>query len=221
MKNWVVAFSLCGTFLASAVVRADEPMVWDAGHVALSVERLFGYSHTSSTVTEGGSSTTSSSDTLSFLGGSLATAYSVPRLGADVFVAPNFSVGLAAAVTYLSISSETGTIIRLAPRVGYAVHAASHLVVWPRIGMSYEHSSYNLSSTGTSDDQTASLTAVTAELPMVIRMLGRASILVDPFAEIGVGGSASSSTGSITGTSSSIDRKANEFGLHFGLLIYL
>lgn len=107
------------------------------GQVAVSVERLFGVSHTSQS--QGNASFTSVS-VVGSSGYSLGfTPYSIPRLAIDGFLTDGLSLGVGANFANLSSSSESSTItvIGFSPRMGYAIEVSSGFTFWPRTGISY------------------------------------------------------------------------------------
>ncbi|HVR64612.1 MAG TPA: hypothetical protein VMU50_22075 [Polyangia bacterium] len=224
MKIRIGFVILFASFFSAPLVRADELVLGESGHVALSVERLFGYSHLSMTTTSGGVDSTETFNIFSFLGAPNFGAYSIPRLAGDVFVARGFSLGLTGELVHLSASGtgssdESGTLFQLAPRVGYLFHAAPLLAIWPRAGVTYERSSFTTTSSVTHQSSTlrTSLTAVTIEAPFALRLVARVALLIVPFADIGVGGS---TQGNVLG-SPSRDLKETEFGVEMGMLIFL
>ena len=209
--------------LSAPLVHADELALGDAGHVALSVERLFGYSHISSTRTTAGVDSTETANIISFLGNAGAISYSLPRVGGDVFVAPNFSLGLAGVVIQEwasggGSSDVSATIFQVEPRLGYLLRAAPTVAVWPRVGLTYVHSSSTSTSTTTNQKTTltGSLTAVTIEAPIAIRLWPRVAALIVPFGDIGVSGS-----NELGLFGSNVDVKETEFGVQMGILIFL
>jgi hypothetical protein len=206
---------LLGLVLSADGAHADETPFGGRGQVALSIEHLFGYFHDSATTKQGGIEDTVSQDTFALLG-NVGVGYSIPRLAADVFVAPNLSLGLAGVLIHNSSDGGSTTAYEVAPRLGYTVHASSRLTVWPRVGLIYEHVSSNASSSGSSSNRSASTTALTVDLALVIRMLGSTAFVIAPFADLGIGGSQDLS-GALA---ASIDEKITELGLQFGFLMF-
>lgn len=142
MKNGIGLSCLCALLVATSVVHAQvsteqESRLGQRGQVALSAERMFGFTQTSSS----GSSRTFT--TLSFMGNSgyefLATPYSIPRLAVDVFPIDGLSLGFGGTIANISRSGadDSLTIIGLYPRIGYALNITKAFSFWPRAGISY------------------------------------------------------------------------------------
>jgi hypothetical protein len=82
---------------------------------------------------------------------------------ADFFVLQNFSVGGVIGFDYTKVGNHDGTRFQIGPRVGYNLSFTNMLGVWPRVGLSYAHSSagYTVAngnqevSTSTSNDSIA------------------------------------------------------------------
>lgn len=187
-----------------------DPSFGQTGHVAISAERLFGFVHTEEDVN--GAST--SADTINLLSAPsalLGTGYSWPRIGFDFFVSQSVSLGIAA--SYFEVSPAAGSVsgFQLAPRVGYAANLTPRLALWPRGGITYEHANVD---NGAGTSSTQSFFALTIEAPFAILIVPRAALLVGPTLDIGLSGNAS-----VGGTST--DQKFTDFGLQFGLLIYI
>ena len=122
--TWTVA---CVLVLLAGRASAQEPTFGDAGHVAISAERLFGYVHASRTQTVAGVETTASQDYFTLLTNPIGalSGYGWPRIGIDAFVINGLSVGGALGFFYLSDDDEdSATGFLLAPRIGYALAVA-------------------------------------------------------------------------------------------------
>ncbi len=214
--TWTVA---CVLVLLAGRASAQEPTFGDAGHVAISAERLFGYVHASRTQTVAGMETTASQDYFTLLTNPIGalSGYGWPRIGIDAFVINGLSVGGALGFFYLSDQDEdSATGFLLAPRIGYALAVAPRVSIWPRAGVTYWHISNNPSGTGT--DTSSSAVAVTVEVPITILLAPRVGFTIGPTVDVGVGGSTSASVG---GTSVSADQKYTDIGGHAGLLLFL
>jgi hypothetical protein len=204
--RWTLLFVVSSS---SHRVWAQELEFGAAGHAAISAERLFGFVHT--TESENGGS--SSADTFTLLSNPtalIATGYSWPRIGVDVFVAPSVSLGAAASFFNISPSSGSFSGFQLAPRVGYAVKAGPRLAIWPRGGITYERASTDAGGT----TATQSFLALTVEAPFVILVVPRAAIVVGPTLDLGLAGSASA--GGV-----STDQKFTDIGIQAGLLLFI
>jgi hypothetical protein len=214
--TWTVA---CLLVLFAGRASAQESTFGEAGHVAISAERLFGYVHASRTQTVGGTETTASQDYFTLLTNPVGalSGYGWPRIGIDAFVTRGFSVGGALGFFYLSDQDEdSSTGFLLAPRIGFAVPVGSQVSIWPRVGVTYWHISSNPSSSDT--DTSSSAVAVTIEVPVTILVAPRVGFTIGPTVDIGVGGSTSASVG---GASISADQRYTDIGGHAGLLLFL
>jgi hypothetical protein len=188
---------------------AQEPAFGDKGHVAMSVERLFGFVHTSETRSAvGGGSNTQSQDTFTLLTNPVAVAsgYAWPRVGFDVFITSRVSVGAAAG--YFNVSPPNGSLsgFVFAPRVGYAGYLGPRIAIWPRGGFTFEQVS--------NDSTKRTAFALTLEAPLAVLISPRIAILIGPTLDLPL-------SGTLTVTNVSTDDKFTEFGLQAGLLVFL
>jgi hypothetical protein len=204
----------------AASAQGPEPAFGEAGHFAVSVERMFGYAHTSIDQSTGGLSVNTSVDTISLLGnvGTSNNAYSYPRLAGDFFVAPNISVGAAVGFVHISESpgnmNLSGTGFLLAPRAGYAVRINPFVTLWPRAGLTYVRgSSVTIAQ---ADNVTISVFALTLEMPIAFRVGPHLYLLAGPSVDIGLAGSTD-----FGGGGGNLDTKATDIGLQVGLAGYL
>ena len=129
--TWMVG---CLLVLFAGRASAEEPTFGDAGHVAISAERLFGYVHASRTQTVAGTEMTASQDYFTLLTNPVGavSGFGWPRIGIDAFVAGGFSVGGALGFFYLSDQDEdSSTGFLLAPRIGFAVPVGPRVSIWP------------------------------------------------------------------------------------------
>ena len=221
---------------AVAQTEADEPSFGDKGHIAISVERLFGYVHasqkTSQPASTGGDSTTTDS-VFSVLGSPITAAtsiYTFPRVAFDLFVAPGLSIG--ASISYFHVSESLGQLamtttngsaslsgIVAAPRIGYAARLSPTVWLWPRAGITYVNASNDTFGTDTGT-VSVSLFAATIEAPLTVAVVPRALILVGPTADIGLSGTRKSSS-SAAGPAPNRDIKETDFGVQAGVLLFL
>lgn len=191
--------------------QAEDTSFGRAHQLVVSADRLFGYVHSSETLSLGGVSETSSSNNVSIIGSPfapLAASYATPRLAFDGFVTDGLSIG--GSVSYFwtstkqagSTSSNSVDGFMIMPRVGYALALGQAAGIWPRVGFSYVHAS------GT--DNTVSLYAVTLEVPVVIVLGPHVALLAGPTFDVGVGGSQ-------TQNSVTIDATETDIGVMFGI----
>ena len=214
--TWTVA---CLLVLFAGRASAQEPTFGDAGHVAISAERLFGYVHASRTQTMGVTETNTSQDYFTLLTNPVGaiSGYGWPRIGIDAFVTGGLSVGGALGFFYLSDQDEdTSTGFLLAPRIGYALPVGPSVAIWPRAGVTYWHISTDPSASDT--DASSSAVAVTLEVPVTFFLAPRVGFMIGPTVDIGVGGSTSASLG---GASISADQRYTDIGGYAGLLLFL
>jgi len=199
------------SWVAGPVRAQDEPLPFGgSGHVAVSAERLFGFVHTEESAS-GASVSASTINLLSAPTALIASGYTWPRVGVDLFLSPSVSLGLAA--SYFNVSPSAGSFsgFQLAPRFGYAANVSPKLAIWPRGGITYEHVSTD-SGGGTSHEQ--SFVALTLDLPFAILVVPRGAFLIAPTLDLGLSGSSSAN-------GVSTDQKFTDFGLQFGLLLYI
>jgi hypothetical protein len=211
-----VVFSTLVTFSSKA--SAHEPVFGESGHLALSIERMTGLTHSSQTFGGVGGDTTSSLDAFTLLGNAVgsSTAYGWPRLALDIFVVNHLSVGAAASFFVVSPSTGSLTGVLLAARVGYAATLASRVGIWPRVGFSYERTSAD-SNVGLERNLATSFLALSLDVPVAIFLAPRIGLLVGPTIDLGLGGSRASTTGAVT---TSVSARATEYGFNAGFLFY-
>ena len=210
----------------------------EAWHYAISLERAIGYDHVSLTQgsygqdsgTVNGKSTTASNFSLFGVPntGALA-AFSFPRVAFDLFVAPNFSVGIGLGALHGS-SSGAGTVgdtmthsftgLLAAPRVGYALNLATDITLWARGGVSVVYARVNPGAEYANGPASIHLVAATIELPVVFTVLPRLALTAGPTLDITFNGKASQA-GFGYNSGSSVDQHVTEIGIQGGVLIYL
>jgi hypothetical protein len=59
----------------------------------------------------------------------------------DYFVAHNLSVGGFVGLDYIKAGGEHSTVFKIGPRIGYNIPLAKLISFWPKLGLSYTHSS--------------------------------------------------------------------------------
>lgn len=138
----------------------------DKGQLILSADRLvplFGYAHESVNATNNNNvSTSTSSSEISLLfahpgaaNSLLLDVHSIPRVAVDFTVINNLTLGLGlgflfglggtvkttaqngATTVTTNTDAPTGTMIGIAPRVGYIFALGEHLAFWPRAGFGF------------------------------------------------------------------------------------
>jgi hypothetical protein len=222
-----LAIVLAGLFTTTPAFAQER--FGKVGTFAVSAERLFGLVHTS-TKAENEDNDTSASlsgTTLSLLlsgDGTIGPLYSTPRIGADYFVTDGLSIGAALGffTDSSSIESESNAASQeldgptlsgflLAPRIGYAFMFQPAVGLWPRAGFTWLRSS-NSENEDPNDETTASVTALTLEVPLVIAPVPHVAILVAPTLDIGIGGGSKVDRDEPL-PDSEADVKATEFGV--------
>jgi hypothetical protein len=174
---------------AAASAAAGPAAFGDAGQFVLSAEQLFGYSYSHSSAT--GAHATNTFSLLADPLGASGAAYMWPRLGFDYFVLRGISLGAAASFTRTTTGNTNNTVFELAPRVGYDAAIGPWLSVWPRLGFTYIHGTFQQYS------------AISLEVPLVIAVAQHVAVLVTPTLDLGIAGSHST--------------KLTDAGLTFGL----
>jgi hypothetical protein len=71
---------------------------------------------------------------------------------ADYFVMENFSVGGFIGFDYVTAGDSDATTFSIGPRVGYNITLSDLVSIWPKLGLSYAHSSRTDSRTVDDDD---------------------------------------------------------------------
>lgn len=182
----------------------------------------------------GGSSytITDKSTTVALLGMTGATSTGmVPRLALDFFVVESISVG--GSLVYVSQTGETeqesaGTTTTsdnptistfvIAPRVGYAMQFDETFSIWPRAGITYfNQKTETTGATGGDTTETYSGLDLTLEGMLGISPISNFAILVGPYLDLGLSGTAKQESG---GTSQEADLKATSYGLAVSILGY-
>ena len=155
------------------------------------------------------------------------SAFSFPRAGFDVFVAPGLSVGTSLGVFHGTQSatpaggtetSESFTGVVVTPRIGYVARLAPSISFWPRAGISIIYASTSASVSGADLSQTSHLIAGTVEAPFVFTIAPRVAFTFGPTFDISFSGGTSTTVSGMTGT---VDQKVLEIGAQAGLVITL
>jgi len=184
--------------VAAAAAPSGPAAFGDAGQLAISSERLFGYSwrHRSQGAVH---DSLNSFSLLADPQGDGSSGYSWPRLGFDYFVMRGISLGAAASFFRASGNGPSLTGYELAPRIGYAAVIGPWLTAWGRLGFTYLHASGAV---------TEQFSAITIEVPLVISVAQHIGLVLSPAADIGIGGK--------IGTAST---KVTDLGITFGLVL--
>ena len=203
----------------------------EKGQIAISAERLFGFTYDSATETVNGQDTDASVTQFSLLsspitiGGNGTNAvwggYGTPRVAGDYFIIDRLSVGAALGYTHWSYTLQlpgpggnettaSGDSFTFAPRAGYLFTFNDIVGVWPRGGLTYR--SYSADNAGGHN------IAFTLEAPFVFTVIPHVVFWGGPTLDLGFAGSQHVEAGN--GTTTSIDFNAFEIGLQTGLVVY-
>jgi hypothetical protein len=222
-------------FAATAMLASSSAWAQDFGEkgtIAISAERLFGFSYDSARVTQNGQDTKASITHFSLLsspvsiGGTGGNAgvwagYSTPRVAGDYFIINRLSLGAAIGYAHWSASVETpgpggeettttGDSFTFAPRVGYFLNFTDKIGFWPRGGLTYR--SYSAENAGGHD------LAFTLEAPFAFLLIPHVGFWAGPTLDLGVTGSQKFEAPN--GTTTSYDFNALAIGLQTGLFVY-
>jgi len=220
-------------FAAAALLASSSAWAQDFGkqrQLAISAERLFGFTYNSTSVSlQGGDydgsatsfSLLSSAPTASSPGAAPWAGYGSPRVAGDYFVIDHLSIGGALGYAHVSVTSQppglgnnettqSGHVFTFAPRVGYAIAFNDMIGIWPRAGFTYR--SYSV------ENLSAHNLALTLEAPFTFNVFPHVVFWGGPTLDLGFTGSASRDNGN--GTTTSNDFHSTEFGIQTALLVY-
>ncbi|HEX2672051.1 MAG TPA: hypothetical protein VHM25_14310 [Polyangiaceae bacterium] len=230
MKRTLQCAFAVSAMLASSSAWAQS--FGEKGTIAISAERLFGFTYDSGTATQNGQDTKASVTHFSLLsspvsiGGSGGNAgvwagYSTPRVAGDYFIIDRLSLGAALGYAHWSATVQrpgpggnettaTGDSFTFAPRVGYFMTFTDKIGWWPRGGLTYR--SYSAENAGGHD------IAFTLESPFAFTLFPHAAFWAGPTVDIGFTGS--QHVDAANGTTTSVDFNAFAIGLQTGMVIY-
>ncbi|HKO49452.1 MAG TPA: hypothetical protein VJV79_17105 [Polyangiaceae bacterium] len=228
MKRTLPCAFAAAALLASSSAWAQT--FGEKGQIAISAERLFGFTYASARVTENGQDTNASVTHFSVLsspvtiggtGGATGVwaGYGSPRVAGDYFVIDRLSVGAALGYAHWSGTTETfgdaeetltGDSFTFAPRVGYFLTFNEKVGFWPRGGFSYR--------TFSAGNNSGHDLALTLEAPFAFTLIPHVVFWAGPTLDLGLTGSQSTQQGN--GTKISQDFNALEFGIQTGLVVY-
>jgi hypothetical protein len=202
----------------------------EKGQIAISSERLFGFTYDSAKVTVNDQDTSASVTHFSLLsspvtiggqggGGGVWAGYGSPRVAGDYFVIDRLSLGAALGYAHWSATSEnfggtetttTGDSFTFAPRVGYLLTFNDKIGFWPRGGFTYR--SFSSANQGGHD------LAFTLEAPFAFTLIPHVVFWAGPTLDLGLTGS--QNVRQANGTRTSVDFNALEIGIQTGLVAY-
>ena len=224
-RTFQCAFAAAALFASSSAFAQD---FGKQGQLAVSAERLFGFSYNSSTTSLQGGDATTSVTAFSLLsspvvvgGGKDAwNGYSTPRIAGDYFIIDHLSLGGALGYAHWSLTTKavvgnnestvSGDTFTFAPRVGYTFAFNDMIGIWPRAGFTYR--SYS------SDNVSAHDLALTLEAPFTFNVWPHVVFWGGPTLDLGLTGKANVDVGN--NTTQSFDFNSTEFGIQTGLLVY-
>jgi hypothetical protein len=224
-----------GSYQPAPVARSSGlDNIGEEAQITFGVDRVMGIAFDRATISpdQGGDITYKATNIALFGnpgGGGQAPSMMIPRLSLDYFVAEGISVG--GSLLYFTQSTETETdagsadgpttsTFAISPRVGYAMAFDETFSLWPRAGITYFSSkSESDSATGTgTDTRTVSGLDLTVEAMVGISPIENFAILVGPYVDLGLSGTAKDEPAG--GTSSEADAKLTSYGLAVGILGY-
>lgn len=229
MKRTLQCAFAVAAMLASSSAWAQD--FGEKGTIAISAERLFGFTYDSARETRNGQDFKASVTHFSLLsspvsiGGNGANVgvwggYSTPRVAGDYFIINRLSLGAALGYAHWSGTTQTpgpgnneetttGDSFTFAPRVGYFLSFTDKIGFWPRGGLTYR--SYSAENAGGHDF------AFTLEAPFAFTLIPHTGFWAGPTLDLGFAGSQHVEN---NGTTTSFDFNALAIGLQTGLFIY-
>ena len=198
----IAAFSALA--FASGVAGAEQ--FGDSGTFAIGVDRIFGYvsdtqSYDYTLTVPTGTGTTSTKTTSEMTVSNFSvfgrTSWSngtrigqLPRLSFDAFLGPGVSVGGSLMYDHYSISNKSNGVEDpdkpslglwlFSPRVGFAYMFTPQVGIWPRVGITYVHTSIDSTNTST----TGTVTTTSESLGLVYYTMD-VNLVVTPVSHVG------------------------------------
>jgi hypothetical protein len=224
MKRTFQCAFAAAALLASTSAWAEQDF-GKKGQLAVSAERLFGFSYNSSSVSLPGGDRDSSATRFSLLSSTASVSgdvwggYGSPRVAGDYFVIDHLSVGAALGYAHVSVTvpglgntdtTTSGHQFAFAPRAGYAIAFNDLIGLWPRAGFTYL--SYSVENASAHD------LALTLEAPFTFNVFPHVVFWGGPTLDLGLSGSSSVDNGN--GTTVSRSFHSTEFGIQTALLAY-
>lgn len=231
MKRTLQCAFAAAALLASSSAWAQT--FGEKGQIAISAERLFGFTYGSARQTVNNQDTTASVTHFSLLsspvtiggageaGVGIWAGYGSPRIAGDYFVIDRLSVGAALGYAHWSLTTQaagpntgentvTGDSFTFAPRAGYLLTFNDKFGFWPRGGFTYR--------TFSADNQSGHDFALTLEAPFTFTLIPHVVFWAGPTLDLGLSGS--QKTKLTNGTTTSLDFNATEFGIQTGLVVF-
>jgi len=230
MKRTLQSAFAAAALLVSSSAWAQE--FGEKGQIAISAERLFGFTHDSARVTVNNQDSTGSVTHFSLLsspvsiggngaGGFVWAGYGSPRVAGDYFLIDRLSLGAALGYAHWSLTTQgagpaamettiTGDSFTFAPRVGYLFAFNDMIGVWPRAGFTYR--------TFSADQASGHDLALTLEAPFTFTLIPHVAFWAGPTLDLGLTGSQSFEQAN--GATTSNDFNATAIGIQTGLVVY-
>jgi hypothetical protein len=218
---------------ARADTGAVESAVGNRGDIAISVERLFGFVHTTTSYLPESVKSGINTNRFSLLGSQATTSqnfYTFPRLAADYFLMPKVSIGGSLAYfhntqTHVAggVDNDISTIsgFLIAPRVGFAARLGTSVSLWLRGGVSYVRTTEDETNGGVFfGTATDDVFGVTLEAPLALALFKGGLIVVGPTVDVGVSGSNKFMQPNAT-PAPTTDWRETDIGIHAGLVLVL
>jgi hypothetical protein len=227
MKRTLQCAFAAAALLASSSAWAQT--FGEKGQIAISAERLFGFTYDSARVTVNGRDATGSVTHFSLLsspvgvnvgGNAVWGGYGSPRVAGDYFVINRLSVGAALGYAHWSLTTQpaaagapetttTGDSFTFAPRAGYMLTFTDKIGFWPRAGFTYR--TFSAQNTSGHDF------ALTLEAPFMFTLIPHVGFWAGPTLDLGLTGSQSQQA---NGATTSFDFNATAIGIQTGLVVY-
>lgn len=205
--------------------------IGEEAQITFGVDRVMGVAFDRAVISATGGDVTNKATNVALFGNpggaSEAPSLMIPRLSLDYFVVESVSVG--GSLLYFSQSTEqetpagsgdgpTTTTFAIAPRVGYAMAFDETFSIWPRAGITYFSSKSEQETTAGTNTTTFSGLDLTVEVPLGISPIENFAILVGPYVDFGLSGTAKNEPP--TGSGTEEDVKVTSYGLTVGILGY-
>jgi len=232
--------TLQSAFAAAALLATSSAWAQnfgEKGQIAISAERLFGFTYDSARVTQNNQDSTASVVHFSVLSSPVTIGggqggigvwggYGSPRVAGDYFVINRLSLGAALGYAHWSLTTQaagpnaaenttTGDSWTIAPRVGYFLNFTDKIGFWPRGGFTYRTFSATPPNGLT---QSGRDFALTVEAPFAFMLIPHVVFWAGPTLDLGLSGSQKSEQAN--GSTTSNDFNATSFGIQTGLVVY-
>ena len=228
----VMKRTLQSAFAAAALLVSSSAWAQnfgEKGQIAISAERLFGFTYDSVNTTQPNGDSTASVTHFSLLSSPVTVpisadavwaGYGSPRVAGDYFVIDRLSLGAALGYAHWSNTRQpagpgpenttSGDSFTFAPRVGYLLTFNDKIGFWPRAGFTYR--------TFSAEQASGHDLALTLEAPFAFTLIPHVVFWGGPTLDLGLTGSQKFEAAN--GTTTSLDFNATSFGIQTGLVVY-